>query len=352
MNNTLCERLNIRYPIIQAPMAGVSTPDMAAAVSNAGALGCISVGASTPGQAEKMINKTQSMTEKPFGVNVFCHAHAQRNEVLENAWIERFRELFARYEAEIPPVLTEIYSSFQDNESMTDVLLAAAPACVSFHFGVPSSRVVNRFRKHGIVTCATATSVREALLIEAAGIDFIVAQGYEAGGHRGIFEPREDDSQHSTFTLVQTVRKACRLPVIAAGGIMDGAGIAAMLRIGACGVQMGTAFVLCPESSANEAYRQALKSDNAASTMMVTAISGRPARCITNDFCALARDIEKDCIPPYPLAYALGKSLATAAAARGDHGFGVQWAGQGAALAREMPAADLVRTLVSEIHGA
>ncbi|MDK9838553.1 NAD(P)H-dependent flavin oxidoreductase [Klebsiella michiganensis] len=352
MNNTLCERLNIRYPIIQAPMAGVSTPEMAAAVSNAGALGCISVGASTPGQAEEMINKTRSMTERPFGVNVFCHAHAQRNEALEKAWIERFRELFARYDAEVPPNLVEIYSSFQGNESMADVLLAAAPACVSFHFGVPSSEVTNRFRKRGIMTFATATNVREAQLIEAAGIDFIVAQGFEAGGHRGVFDPREEDNQHSTFTLVQAIRKACQLPVIAAGGVMDGTGIAAMLRIGACGVQMGTAFVLCPESSANEAYRQALKHENAASTMMISAISGRPARCITNDFCTLSSDFARDSIPPYPLAYALGKALAAAAAAKGNHGFGAQWAGQGAALAREMSAAELVRTLVSEIKEA
>jgi nitronate monooxygenase len=352
MNNTLCERLNIAYPIIQAPMAGVSTPEMAAAVSNAGALGSISVGASTPAQAESLIRNTRHLTTEPFNVNVFCHARAVRNDALETAWIERFRDVFERYGAGLPAALEEIYQTFHDNDAMAEILLETAPAAVSFHFGIPPERLVRRFKSRGIVTLATATSVREARLIESAGIDVVVAQGTEAGGHRGIFEPREEDSQLSTFTLVQALRKGCALPVIAAGGIMDGAGIAAMLKLGATGVQMGTAFVLCPESAANEGYRQALKSEQGSSTVMTSAISGRPARCITNDFCALSSDIARDSIPPYPLTYALGKALAAAAAARGNHGFGAHWAGQGAALAREMPAADLVRTLVSEIKEA
>ncbi|EMK7955531.1 nitronate monooxygenase [Escherichia coli] len=352
MNNILCERLNIAYPIIQAPMAGVSTPEMAAAVSNAGALGSISVGASTPAQAESLIRNTRHLTAGPFNVNVFCHARAERNDALETAWIERFRDVFERYGAGLPAALQEIYQTFHDNDTMAEILLETAPAAVSFHFGIPPEPLVRRFKSRGIVTLATATSIREARLIESAGIDFVVAQGTEAGGHRGMFDPREEDDQLSTFTLVQALRKGCALPVIAAGGIMDGDGIAAMLKLGATGVQMGTAFVLCPESAANEAYRQALKSTQAISTVMTSAISGRPARCITNDFCTLSRDIARDSIPPYPLTYALGKALAAAAAAKGNHGFGAQWAGQGAVLAREMPAAELVRTLISEIKEA
>ncbi|HHI2442727.1 TPA: NAD(P)H-dependent flavin oxidoreductase [Enterobacter cloacae] len=352
MNNILCERLNIAYPIIQAPMAGVSTPEMAAAVSNAGALGSISVGASTPAQAESLIRNTRHLTAGPFNVNVFCHARAERNDALETAWIERFRDVFERYGAGLPAALQEIYQTFHDNDAMAEILLETAPAAVSFHFGIPPEPLVRRFKSRGIVTLATATSIREARLIESAGIDFVVAQGTEAGGHRGMFDPREEDDQLSTFTLVQALRKGCALPVIAAGGIMDGDGIAAMLKLGATGVQMGTAFVLCPESAANEAYRQALKSTQAISTVMTSAISGRPARCITNDFCTLSRDIARDSIPPYPLTYALGKALAAAAAAKGNHGFGAQWAGQGAVLAREMPAAELVRTLISEIKEA
>lgn len=150
---------------------------------------------------------------------------------------------------------------------------------------------------------------------------------------------------------MQAIRRTSRLPVIAAGGVMDGAGMAAMLKLGAAGVQLGTAFILCPESAANAAYRQALKSAQANSTEMIAAISGRPARCLTNDFCRLAREFAQDSIPPYPLTYALGKALA-AAAAKGAHGFGAQWAGQGAMLAREMPAAELINTLVAEWQAA
>ncbi|QJW54811.1 Nitronate monooxygenase [Serratia plymuthica] len=171
------------------------------------------------------------------------------------------------------------------------------PAAVSFHFGISSEQVIKRFKARGIVTLATATSVREAQLIEDSGIDFIVAQGIEAGGHRGIFNPEENDYRHSTFTLVQAIRKVSSLPVIGAGGIMDGAGIAAILKLGAAGVQMGTAFILCPESSTNEAYRQVLKSEKAANTVMTSAISGHPARCIANDFCNLTWEFAQDSIP-------------------------------------------------------
>ncbi|XXN65817.1 NAD(P)H-dependent flavin oxidoreductase [Enterobacter ludwigii] len=352
MNKTWCQTLNLVYPIIQAPMAGVSTPEMAAAVSNSGALGSISVGASTPQQAAIMIRKTRALTAAPLNVNVFCHAPVQRNPRLEQAWIQRFQPVFARYQAALPESLAEIYHTFLDNDAMLEVLLETAPAVVSFHFGLPSAAVVQRLKRRGIITLASATNVAEARTIEAAGIDCIVAQGIEAGGHRGVFDPAGEDQRLSTFTLVQAIRKMSRLPVIAAGGIMDGAGIAAMLKLGAVGVQLGTAFILCPESAANAAYRQALKSEQANRTEMIAAISGRSARCLTNDFCHLARHFAQETIPPYPLAYALGKALAAAAAAKGEHGFGAQWAGQGAALARDMPAAELINTLVAEWQAA
>jgi len=348
MKTALCQTLNLQYPLVQAPMAGVSTPELAAAVSNAGGLGSISVGASTPEQAEAMIKKTQSLTSGPINVNVFCHEAVQRNEALELAWIQRFAGLFSHYEAALPVELSEIYQTFHANQRMLDVLLSLRPAVVSFHFGLPSASFIDQLKARGIITFATATNPREAQLISESNIDFIVAQGNEAGGHRGQFDLREDDQQMSTFTLVQAIKKVTTTPVIAAGGIMDGAGIAAMLALGVAGVQMGTAFVLCPESAANDAYRRALRSEQAASTVMISTISGRPARCLNNDFCRFSRDIAKDSIPPYPLTYALGKALASAAAAKGAHGYGAQWAGQGAALIREMPAAELVNTLINE----
>ena len=352
MKNRLCEALDLRYPIIQAPMAGVSTPELAAAVSDAGALGSISVGAVNAEQAEAMILKTQSLTAGALNVNVFCHQPVRRDEQLESAWIGRFHKLFQQYDAQLPDELAEIYATFHDNNPMLDVLMSTRPAAVSFHFGIPASNVIKALKERGILTLATATSVAEAAKIEASGIDFIVAQGIEAGGHRGVFDPQQDDTMLSTFALVQAIKRDSRLPVIAAGGVMNGAGIAAMLTLGAEGVQMGTAFVLCPESSANKEYRKALKSEQASRTVLTSAISGRPARCIDNAFCAYSREFSKEIIPPYPLTYALGKALASAAAAKGEHGFGAQWAGQAANLAREMSAGTLVATLVNEMRDA
>lgn len=348
MTDLLCDMLQLRYPLIQAPMAGVSTPELAAAVTGAGALGSISVGASTPAQASEMIAKTQALTQGPFNVNLFCHAPAVRDVKRENAWIARFRDLFARFDAPLPAGLSEIYTTFHHNHAMLSVLEQARPAAVSFHFGIPERSVIQRLKQHHIVTLASATSVAEALAIVERGIDFVVAQGSEAGGHRGHFDPHAVDHYHSTFTLVQAIRQHTAHPVIAAGGIMNGHGIAAMLRLGATGVQLGTAFVLCPESAANAAYRSALRRAADTGTEFTAAISGRQARCLRNAFCDFTRATPASDIPDYPLAYALGKALAAAAAAKGEHGFGAQWSGQGAGLAREMPAAELVRTLVSE----
>ncbi|PJZ03340.1 nitronate monooxygenase [Pantoea rodasii] len=348
MTNALCQALQLQYPIIQAPMAGVSTPEMAAAVTEAGALGSIGVGASTPEQAMMMIANTQALTQGPINVNVFCHAPAKRDVEREQAWIDRFAPLFARYEAELPSALSEIYQTFQNNDAMLNVIEQASPAAMSFHFGIPSAAVIQRLKERGIVLLATATSVAEALAIARSGIDFIVAQGIEAGGHRGHFDPQAFDPQMSTFTLLQAIRQQTAHPVIAAGGIMDGAGIAAMLQLGATGVQLGTAFVLCPESAANSAYRTALKQAGESGTAITAAISGRQARCLRNDFCDFSRDFAAHTIPDYPLTYSLGKALAAAAAAKNQHGFGAQWAGQGAALAREMPAGELIKTFVTE----
>lgn len=352
MNTLLCQTLDLNYPLIQAPMAGVSTPELAAAVSNAGGLGSIGIGACTTEQADAMITRTLKLTDAPINVNVFCHSRTARDTAREQAWIARFSEVFARFDAQPPAALAEIYPTFVDNEPLLEVLLRTRPAVVSFHFGLPSAAFLQRLRARGIVTLATATGPEEARAVEAAGIDFIVAQGMEAGGHRGIFNPGGEDLALSTLTLVQAIRRVSRLPVIAAGGVMDGAGIAAVLKLGATGVQMGTAFVMCPESSASDAYRRAIKTQSAAGTVMTTAISGRPARSLNNDFCRLTQAWPQDAAPGYPMTYALGKALGAAAAAKGVHGFSAQWAGQGVALAREMPAAELVAALIAEWRAA
>ena len=345
MSNRLTQQLDIDYPIIQAPMAGVSTPELAAAVSGAGALGSLGLGSSTVEQAETLINRTRHLTTRPFNVNLFCHAPAVRDPQREARWLARLRPEFARFGSLPPETLAEIYLSFQQNPQMAELLLDLAPAVISFHFGIPDREVIRRMREKGIVTLASATCVKEALWIAAHGIDMVVAQGYEAGGHRGMFDPLAPDGQMSTFTLVQALRQRVELPIIAAGGIMDGAGINSVMNLGAEGVQLGTAFLLCPESAADAGYRQAIKDRSDGQTFLTSAISGRPARCIANGWREMK---ELHAVPAYPVAYDVGKALATAAKAQGDHQYGAHWAGQGVNLIRELSAAELIQTLISE----
>lgn len=345
MSNRLTQQLDIDYPIIQAPMAGVSTPELAAAVSHAGALGSLGLGSSTVAQAEALINRTRQLTTRPFNVNLFCHDPAIRDPQREAQWIEQLRPEFARFNRHPPETLAEIYLSFQQNPQMTELLLDLAPAVVSFHFGVPDRETLRQLREKGIVTLASVTSVEEAQQASAQGIDMVVAQGYEAGGHRGIFDPQAADGQMSTFTLVQALKQQVELPIIAAGGIMDGAGINSVMNLGAEGAQLGTAFLLCPESAADAGYRQAIKDRADGQTFLTSAISGRPARCIANGWREMK---ELHAVPAYPVAYDVGKALATAAKAHGDNRYGAHWAGQGVNLIRELSAAELIQTLISE----
>lgn len=348
--NALLDQLGIRLPIIQAPMAGISTPDMAAAVSNAGGLGSIGVGNLQVKAAREMIVATRAKTDRPFNVNLFCHQPAVRNAAIEAAWIGRLAPLFAKYDAKAPAELHEIYKSFVVDREMADMLLAERPAVVSFHFGLPDAATINALREQGILLLGTATNVAEAKAIHAAGIDAIVAQGYEAGGHRGNFDPQAADERLSMATLTRLVAADVPIPVIAAGGIMDGAGIAAALALGASAAQLGTAFVLCTESSADAGYRAALSNSSMVRTTMTAAISGRLARSIANRFTELGEDVELKEIPAYPVTYDAGKALHAAAKKNNEFGYGAQWAGEAAALARSMPAGDLVRTLEHELE--
>src|SRR5208337_4455913 len=232
------------------------------------------------------------------------------------------------------------------------VLLAERPPIVSFHFGVPSRDRIEALRAAGIVLLATATNLEEGKVIAAAGIDAVVAQGYEAGGHRGVFDPDGADDQLGTVALTRLLVSKLAIPVIAAGGIMDGAGVAASLTLGAAAAQLGTAFIACPESSADAGYRAALLGPPAESTVMTSAISGRPARCLANRFTSLGAGVEPGAVPDYPIAYDAGKALHAAAKAAGEFGYGAQWAGQGAPLARAAPVADLVARLRSEMEKA
>jgi nitronate monooxygenase len=348
----LLSLLGIDLPIVQAPMAGVSSPDMAAAVSEAGALGSIGVGATDVDGARRMIAEVRARTARPFQVNLFCHRPAVADADRERRWIERFRPLFAEFGAEPPEALGEIYRSFVGHDAMLQMLIAERPPVVSFHFGLPTIEAIAALRAAGIVLLATATSLAEAEIVAAAGIDAIVAQGWEAGGHRGMFDPDARDDRLGAMALTRLLARSLDRPVIAAGGIMDGAGIAAALDLGAAAAQLGTAFVACDESLADAAYRAALLGDAARHTAMVRAVSGRPARILSNRFAAQDAAIDPNEIPDYPITYDLGKALHSAAKARGEHGYGAQWAGQGAPLARAMPATELVAALAAELAAA
>lgn len=348
----MLSKLGVEVPIVQAPMAGVSTPALAAAVSNAGGLGSIGVGATDAAGARAMIADLRARTERAFNVNVFVHGPAKPDPEREAAWLHWLSPLFSEFGAVTPAALRTIDKSFADDADMLSMLVEARPPVVSFHFGLPSPQAIQRLKGAGTTLFATATNLEEARQIEAAGIDAIVAQGIEAGGHRGVFDPAASDDALGTVALTRLLVADSTLPVIAAGGIMDGAGIAAALDLGAVAAQLGTAFIACPESSADDAYRAALAGPGAYHTRLTALISGRPARCLANRFTDLHQSVADRLPPDYPIAYDAGKALHAAAKAKGEHGFGAQWAGQGAPLARAMPAAELVATLLRELKAA
>ncbi|BBM02654.1 nitronate monooxygenase family protein [Microbulbifer sp. GL-2] len=348
MAQALLKKLGIPHPILQAPMAGVSTPELAAAVSNAGGLGALGLGASSAQKAAEQIRQTRKLTCAPFNVNLFCHRPARANPEREAAWLTHLAPYFATLGSTPPKTLQEPYQSFIGNSEMLKVILEEKPAVLSFHFGLPDQPTITALKDAGITLLATATNLAEARLAEEAGIDALIAQGVEAGGHRGVFEP-EIDQEIGTLALVRLLSCQYSLPIIAAGGIMDGAGIQATFSLGASAVQMGTAFILCPESAANDAYRTALQNKGGLNTAITTNISGRPARGITNCF---YHDLDQNAPlrPEYPICYSAGKALAAAATDAGSEDFSVQWAGQGAPLARALPAAELITTLVAELE--
>ncbi|AOX16769.1 NAD(P)H-dependent flavin oxidoreductase [Kozakia baliensis] len=346
------DRLGITVPIIQAPMAGVSTPALAAAVSNAGALGSIGVGAVDATGAHRMIVELQARTERAFNVNLFVHATPKSDPVREAVWLEWMAPIFAEFGATPPRILRSIYKSFHDDPEMLAMLLEVKPPVISFHFGLPSAEIIAALKNTGALLLGTVTNFDEARAAQASGIDILVAQGIEAGGHRGVFDPALPDDALGTSVLTRLLVKQCQCPIVAAGGIMDGAGIAAALDLGAVAAQMGTTFILCTETSADAAYRRHLQSQAAFHTRITHLISGRPARCLPNRFTDLLNYVSAPACPDYPIAYDAGKALNVAAKAGNEDGFGAQWAGQGAPLARSMPAAQLVEHLRKELDQA
>ncbi len=345
----LLELLGIRIPIIQAPMAGVSSPAMAAVVTESGGLGSLGIGAMNADAARKELHRFRQLSTGPLNVNVFVHRPARVDRAREAGWLERLRPEFEQWGASAPVMLQEPYRSFLVDDDMLAMLVEEKPKVVSFHFGLPHRRQIDALHDAGIVLLATATNVAEAAAIEAAGIDAIVAQGYEAGGHRGVFDPDAEDSRLGTLALTRLLVRTVGIPVIAAGGIMDGAGIAAALALGASAAQLGTAFIATDESLADAGFRERLFSDAAHCTTMTRVISGRPARSLASAFTQWGAGVPDDSVPDYPIAYDAGKALNRAGKAAGQTGYGAHWAGQGAPLARALSTRALMQALEAEL---
>ncbi len=343
--NTL---LGVQLPIIQAPMAGTATPAMAAAVSNAGGLGSISIAAVNARAGREMIRQMRAATDKPFNINVFCNVPSQPDAAVEQRWLHHLAPWFAEFGAAPPAAIHDIYTSLYNDHAQLQVLLEERPAMVSLHLGLPPQERIDALKAAGIVLVASATSLEEGRRVQAAGVDMVVAQGIEAGGHRGIFDPDQIDGCLTTAELVQELVRELEIPVIAAGGIMDGADIAAMLELGAVAAQLGTAFVLCPESAANASYRAMLGSERAKQTQITRVISGRPARGVLNRFMLEVGSEGHPTVPGFGIAYNAGKKLIEAASQAGSSEFAAHWAGSNASKVRSMPAAHLLKTLHEE----
>ena len=343
--------LHVQHPIFQAPLAGGGdTPDLVAAVSNAGGLGFIGAAYLSPDQIALVANSVKAKTTRPFGINLFAPSAPVSPSISSEAAIRRVAAYFS--ELGLPAPSLPAGPAF----SLADQLAAAletGASVFSFTFGLLPAEAMQSIKRMGIFAMGTATTVSEAIELEKAGVDAIVAQGSEAGGHRGTFSGDFSASMIGTISLVPQVVDAVRVPVIASGGIMDGRGIAAALALGASAVQLGTAFLTCKESGIPEAYRQAILDAKEDQTRITRAFSGRPARGIVNRFMTEVESNDHgEAILPFPLQNALTRPLRTAAAKDGRSEFLSLWAGQGVRMARRQSAAELMTKLVQETDSA
>ncbi len=344
LHTPLCDRLGIRLPIIQAPMASASTPAMVAAVSAAGALGSLGCAYTQPEAMQRDAEAVRAHTKLPFNMNLFVSkqpgavdAAAQRGAL--DAVAGYYRSLG------LPPPEPVRAPYAPDLEAQLRAIEAIRPAVFSCHLGdVPQERI-RRLQSQGVRVSASATCVTEALQLEALGVDFIVAQGAEAGGHRGSYLRNPYESMTGTLALVRMIVRRVKTPVVAAGGIMDGAGIAAALALGAQAAQLGTAFIPCPESGAPQVHKDSVLAAREDTTLITEKFSGKPARGLANRFNREMRDAPQ---LPFPAQNALTGSLRAASATASNPDFVAMWAGQAAALSRALPAAELVAALEAE----
>ncbi|MEK3980991.1 nitronate monooxygenase [Psychrobacillus sp. FSL K6-2836] len=349
LTNNLTNLLKIDYPIIQAPMAGgITTSKLVAAVSNNGALGMIGAGYMSPIQLREEIRDIKELTSSNFGVNLFvpCEFEISENEVEKtNRLLNRYREELNILEEKI--TLPNIENAFQSYMEQIQVVIEEKVPICSFTFGVPTADVMEKFKQHNVTTIGTATTVAEAISIEKLGMDAVVVQGSEAGGHRGNFISNHEESLVGLMSLIPQVADTVSIPVIAAGGIMDGRGLMAALCLGAKAGQMGTAFLTCEESGAHPLHKEAILHSKDVDTTLTRTFSGKWARGINNKFTMQMGKFEGT-IPNFPIQNALTKSIRKASANQNNKEYMSLWAGQNAKLARGETVEQLVQRVMDE----
>jgi nitronate monooxygenase len=346
-NRRLLELFRIEHPIVLAPMAGAMDAALAIAVAKGGGLASLPAALLKADQLREQVATFRAAAgDAPLNLTFFAHTPPVPNNAREHAWREKLKPYYVELGIDPnAPVPASNRAPF--DEAFCAVVEEVRPAAVSFHFGLPGTALVTRVKAAGCLVLGAATTVAEAVWLEQRGCDVIIAQGYEAGGHRGLFLTDDLAAQVGTFSLVPQVADAVRVPVIAAGGIADARGIVAALALGAAAVQIGTAYLACPESKILPLHRAALKTARDDGTAVTNVMTGRPARGLVN---RLMRELGpiSDAAPAFPLAGGALAPLHAKAQAQGSGEFSSMWAGQSAALAREMPATDLTRSLAAE----
>jgi nitronate monooxygenase len=344
----LLDLFGIEHPILQAPMAGVTSPQLCIAAAEAGALGSVAGAMLTVDGLRQEIQVVKQATGRPFNVNFFVHKPPKPDADRDARWRQRLAAFYAELGV---PADAKGGSRAAFDATACDLLLEFKPKVASFHFGLPDRALVQKLKAAKILVISSATTAEEARWLESEGVDAVIAQGNEAGGHRGMFLTDDIARQPGTMALVPQVVDAVKVPVIAAGGIGDGRGIAAALALGAAGVQIGTAFMLTPEAKTAPMHRAALKQANDNSTTLTNVFTGRPARGIVNRIIREVGPMSADA-PAFPLAAEATQPLRGPAEAKGSTDFTPLWSGQAPTLAREMPAGELVKRMVGETEAA
>jgi nitronate monooxygenase len=342
----LIDLFAIDLPIVLAPMAGAMDWELAAAVSGAGGLGSLPCAMLGPAQVREQVEKFRGQTRKPINLNFFCHTPPVASNAREAAWRDRLKPYYREMAIDpAAPVPTSNRAPF--DAALCDVVEEIKPAVVSFHFGLPELALLERVKAAGCMVMSSATTTAEAVWLERHGVDAVIAQGHEAGGHRGMFLTDDIATQVGTFALIPQIVDAVKIPVIAAGAVADRRSIAAAFALGAAGVQIGTAYLFCPESKISSVHRAALAAARDDGTALTNLMTGRPARGIMN---RLMREIGplSNLPPAFPLSAGALAPLRAKAEAQGFGDFSPLWSGQAAALGRVLPAADLTRQLASE----